>query len=107
MFETTVVKDIVAKKKNRRKQNRKKTKGEPALKESVCNGNDRAQDVSCNQPVDDNSDNEFEQRIIDFELRLSNQSMLSNAAVDGRKLKPNVSSVWLEDIRRKTHTITH
>lgn len=53
------------------------------------------------------SDNEFEQQIIDFELRLSKQADRLTEALetDGRKLKPNVSVCWIEELRRKTTTI--
>lgn len=76
---------------------------EGALEEPGCNGNDRAQDDCGSKCVDDESDNEFEQQIIDFELRLSKQSSRNSEAHDAeaKKLKPNVSAVWLAELRRK------
>ena len=100
-------KELIARKKNRRKKNRKNAKGESAAeKETDCNGNDRAQDECCLKSVDDVSDNEFEQQIIDFELRLSKQADRTSEALEPetRKLKPNVSVYWIEELRRKTAT---
>lgn len=97
--------DPIPKRKNRRKKNRKKAKAEGALEQPGCNGNDRAQDDCGSKCVDDESDNEFEQQIIDFELRLSKQSSRNSEAYDAgaKKLKPNVSAVWLTELRRKAN----
>ena len=76
---------------------------ETALEEPGCNGNDRAQDDCGSKCVDDASDNEFEQQIIDFELRLSMQSsrITEGQDTEAKKLKPNLSAKWLAELRRK------
>lgn len=72
-------KDTIVKKKNRRKKNRakKKAKADWQKNEPGCNENDCAQDDACQKKVDDLIDDEFEQQIIDFELRLLKQACSS------------------------------
>lgn len=85
--------DLIPKKKNRRKKNRKKEKAKAVEAGGSCGNveSDCAQAFCPHDGLND-SDDQFEEQIYDFELRLLKQST-SNP--EDKRLKPNIDSTWL------------